>query len=553
MTHASTTNHRFEDRRDPFNGVSLLPRSESRFDAPVGHVPQAALLEHLMTTIRSRVVPWEPHIAQLFEFLNHRRESPGRAAETLSPSGELPYVDPIYGPKLLPSWFVDLLDTAPLIRLGGIHQHTACMTARGASIDYSRLTHSIGAGILALEVATSLGFSDEETKLLTALALLHDARHGPGSHIYDHIHIAGKRFDHDAALIDFLRCNDVAHALHKIGLTPEDIARHLKGSTAVLTTNSATDPETIEQQLAELKSRYSPYGYLAKVICDRANYIPLDVAQAQFLTSGMRTEITAAARDFVEAFEFDRTRNLIICPIERAGSIERFVEWRAHTFERIAFAKTTQACNAFYRRELEIAEKQLPSQRVIDVFRDASTYMIDAELLNYFSDKGRNVLLSGDFESRLALLASIRAEDLTERGREAMNVRQIHEELPFICGSLFYREHHPLVARVPNSPPTMTFYIRGNSGAVTPVEFVPAVTRFDISAPNLGLVRPPQIPSDYKVREVLICAYWGEDRARARPVLLESQRRIQAWLLDMGYITPGADVLTPLDLLEHER
>ena len=552
MTHAGVSPHRFEDRRDPFNGVSLLPRSESRFETPVGHVPQAALIEHLMTTIRGRVVPWEPHIAELFEFLEHRRESPEKAARRLTPQGELRYTDPIYGPKLLPPWIVDLLDTAPLIRLGGIHQHTTCMTARGASINYSRLTHSIGASILALDAAESLGLSNKETKLLGALALLHDARHGPGSHIYDHIHIAGKRFDHDATLIDFLRCNDVMHALNNIDLTPDDIARHLRGSTAVLAASAAADPGSIPRQLAELSSRYSPYGYLAKVICDRANYVPLDVAQATFFTAGMRDDITASARDFVNAFEFDRTRNLIVCPIERTHSIERFVEWRAHSFERIAFAKTTQACNAFYRRELESAEKQLPSPRVIDVFRDASTYMIDSELLAYFSDKGREVLLSGDFESHLALLAEIRAEDMTERGREAMKVRQIHEELPFICGSLFYRGHHPLVARVPNSPPTMTFYIRGHNGEVTPVEFAPTVSRFDISAPDLGLVRSPHIPADYKVREVLICAYWGSDPAAGRPALIEAQRRIQAWLKDMQYIVPGATVTTPLDSLQHE-
>ncbi len=490
---------------------SLPPADPSSVETTPGVLPATALLKHLGDTIRNRIEPWEKNIVDLFSVLRGLREGNGEfLSSTLQPDGSYRYTDPIHGERNLPPWFLNLVDTAPFIRLAGVSQQTAAMTERGRDINYSRCTHSIGAGILALTVSEQLGLTDHETKLLTTLALYHDARHAPFSHIYDHEIIFGKVFDHDERAIDFLRAPDVAAAFQHINLSSEEVARFLK------------DPKA------------TPLGYLAKVLLDRADYVTRDASSSGLFSEKEVEAIRQSAKRLLESVVFDRERNSIVFPADREYALHDFVYWRSETFRRTAFDPATQACNAYLRRGLDRVKRLFPSERVAQVFLESTTYMIDDELLSYYHDREHETLQNGGIEHHLATLVVIKAEDMTEKGMEALRVKHLHETLPFICGGRFYRDFDPLVVRVPRIPPSMTFTVRDNDGSVRPLEVTP------------GLSSDSTV--DYGYREIRICCNRGN--------LLDlriGQDRVISWLKKMGYVDEHAQLAVDFDDLQKER
>lgn len=516
---------------DPFAGVGCRPFAELQAettspsypadlgppggrttpDAAPGVLPATALLKHLGDTIKNRVEPREKNIRDLFTVLRAVREGNGEfLSSALQPNGSYRYIDPIHGERDLPPWFMSLVDTAPFIRLAGVSQQTAAMTDRGKDLNYSRCTHSIGAGILALSMSERLGLSDHESKLLVVLALYHDARHAPFSHIYDHEIIFGKVFDHDERAIDFLRAPDVAAACEHIDLSSEEIARFLK------------DPKS------------TPMGYLAKVILDRADYVQRDACSSGLFTANEVDAIRHSAAKLLDSVVFDRERNAIVFPADREYALHDFVFWRSETFRRTAFDPATQACNAYLRRGLDRVKRLFPSERVAQVFLESTTYMIDDELLSYYPDREQETLQDRGIEHHLATLVVIKAEDMTERGMEALRVKHIHETLPFICGGRFYRDFDPLVVRVPRIPPSMTFTVRDNDGSVRALEVTP------------GVASDPA--ADYGYREIRICCNRGN--------LLDlhvGQTRVISWLKQMGYVEAGAELAADFDDLQKPR
>lgn len=516
---------------DPFAGVGCRPFAElhgenasspsstevqsnlsaHNLETTPGSVPTSALLKHLGETIRNRVEPWEKNIVDLFSVLDALRDGNSAfLASAIEPDGSYRYTDPIHGERALPPWFLKLVDTAPFIRLAGVGQQTAAMTGRGERINYSRCTHSIGAGILALMMSERLNLDDHESKLVTTLALYHDARHAPFSHIYDHEIIFGKVFDHDERAIDFLRAPDVAAAFDHIGLSSDEVARYLK------------DPKA------------TALGYLAKVILDRVDYVQRDASYSGLFSDAELKTIRNAANLLTESIVFDRERNSIVFPAEREYALHDFVYWRSETFRRTAFDPATQACNAYLRRGLDRVKRLFPSERVAQVFLESTTYMIDDELLSYYSDREQETLRNGGVEQHLASLVVINAEDMTEKGMEALRVKHLHETLPFICGGRFYRDFDPLVVRVPRIPPSMTFTLRNDDGSQRSLEVWP-----QNSAGS---------EATYGYREIRICCNRGNLLE-----LREGQQRIIAWFKKMGYVAETADLAVDIDDLEKPR
>jgi HD superfamily phosphohydrolase len=511
------------EESDPFAGVGCRPRgalnsepgvantaetaASASIDSPLlpEAVPTDELLKHLGDTIRNRVVPWEKNLAKLFGVLRAIREGDGAlVSSTVEPDGSYRYTDPIHGERSIPPWFLKLIDTAPFIRLAGVGQQTASMTERGRGVSYSRCTHSIGAGLLALDMAEKLGFDGRETRLLTSLALYHDARHAPFSHIFDHEIIFGKVFDHDARAIDFLRAPDVANAFDNIELSSEEIAACLK------------DPQA------------TPYGYLAKVILDRVDYVQRDAIYSGLFSEKEIATMRRTAQALLDAVVFDRSHHRIVFPAHAQVILEDFVAARSETFRRTAFDPATQVCNAYLRRALDRVKQKFPSEGVAGVFLETSTYMIDDELLRYFSGPENEALRRGAFEKNIASLVVIRAEDMTEKGMEKLRVKHLHEFLFFTCGPRFYCDFDPLVVRVPRIPPSMRFTLQKNNGTLEETEINPAMS----SHKN----------ARYGYHEIRICCDAGDVTQ-----LREAQQRIVNSFRKEGYITDTAQIAVPFD------
>lgn len=88
------------------------------------------------------------------------------------------YEDALYGYVELPAAIADLLHTAPLQRLRGIHQGGAMILADPA-INHTRFDHSVGVMLLIRYLGGSL-----QEQLA---GLLHDVSHTAFSHLIDYV------------------------------------------------------------------------------------------------------------------------------------------------------------------------------------------------------------------------------------------------------------------------------------------------------------------------------------------------------------------------------
>ncbi|HQD27462.1 MAG TPA: HD domain-containing protein, partial [Methanoculleus thermophilus] len=88
--------------------------------------------------------------------------------------------DPVHGYVEADALALRLLDSEVVQRLRHISQlGFANLVYPGAN--HTRFEHSLGTMHLARLMSQQLGLDDEETKLVTTAALLHDVGHGPFS------------------------------------------------------------------------------------------------------------------------------------------------------------------------------------------------------------------------------------------------------------------------------------------------------------------------------------------------------------------------------------
>jgi|GEM_PF-4438140 len=480
-------------------------------------------LDRLYNTVPAWIKPWEPNIQELFSQL----QSPD------SFDRQFNYVDPLYGREKLSPELMDLINTAPMRRLGAVSQMTVGMTEKGRGIEHSRLTHSIGASILAGRVADQLEFNSHERILVQVLALLHDLRHGPFSHIYDHMHIDGRPFDHDIRSIDFLQAPDLAKALKGLGLSPEEIFSNL------------TDKREGTGQLAR------PMGYLAKELLDRVDYLRRDTYNASFIPQYCHEAIARTCSDLLRVLQYNREQNLIVVEEHDIGIVQRFYMWRAFAFQVVPLDRATQALNAYLRREADRSLKHMTeAQR--NQFLKESTSFTDEQLLSYFDPKAREILKGGKFESNFAVLNVIQAGSLTRKGVEFLRVHPTKELIERSCGKRFCEDVDPLISRRPRPPSPITFNFQSHTGYIEERRVMPLALPDELVEMTHGHLAPGIIPVGCDSSEVMICCHSGEWGDTDR--LIDAQNKIQKALVDEGLIQVGNDTRVGLDLLTaHNR
>lgn len=103
--------------------------------------------------------------------------------------------DPIHGDIKITGLLVDLLETPEVQRLHNIKQlGFAHLVFPGAH--HTRFEHSLGCSMIASQIADILSFKEQEKKLLTCAAQLHDIGHGPFSHTLESILLQRFGVDH---------------------------------------------------------------------------------------------------------------------------------------------------------------------------------------------------------------------------------------------------------------------------------------------------------------------------------------------------------------------
>jgi HD superfamily phosphohydrolase len=485
------------------------------------HLPQStgyeACLSQLYCSVQHNLQPWEINVKEVFKFLD---------SEALN-RRPFDYTDPVYGRVKLSSEMLDLIDTAPLRRLGAVSQMTVGMTSKGQGIDHTRLTHSIGVSILGDRMADHLGLDRHERNTLKVCGLLHDIRHGPFSHLYDHMTIDGVYFDHDSRSIDFLKEPGLELALRGLGLTPEEIFANL------------TDKREGSNQLA------LPLGYLAKEVLDRVDYLRRDTAGAKFIPSDCLRAIEQTCEDLLQVLEYNRDENLIVCREEDLEVVRRFNMWRGFAFQVLPFDRATQVVNAFIRREADRSFAHMtPEER--NVFLKESTSYTDQQFMEKFSPDSRRILRSGNFEQNFAVLNIIKAETLTPHGVEQLRVHPTLHLIRQVCGPDFCANFDPLVVRRPKPASSVTFNVQSNDGYIEARSVQPLALPEELEDMTHGHLKPGRIPHGCDSSEVMVVCYKGHGNEAE---LIRSQFQIQKGLIDKGLIKPKESTIAALDTL----
>jgi HD superfamily phosphohydrolase len=135
--------------------------------------------------------------------------------------------DPVHGYIEVSSPALAILDSPPLQRLRYIRQlGFSYLVYPGAN--HTRFEHSLGTMYLSLIMSRQLGLSEEERKMVTAAALIHDIGHGPFSHAIEPVmeELCGKTH-HQASW--FLEDPYLGEILEDHGISRAETAALLQG------------------------------------------------------------------------------------------------------------------------------------------------------------------------------------------------------------------------------------------------------------------------------------------------------------------------------------
>jgi hypothetical protein len=141
--------------------------------------------------------------------------------------------DPIHGDIFLTELELRIIDTPEFQRLRRIKQLGMTYLVY-PSANHTRFEHSIGALHLAGRLASRLGLSEEETKLVRIASLLHDLGHGPLSHTSEELLARYLNTSHESITTETIKSSSVAEVLTEAGIKPERIVEIISGKASYL-------------------------------------------------------------------------------------------------------------------------------------------------------------------------------------------------------------------------------------------------------------------------------------------------------------------------------
>lgn len=141
-------------------------------------------------------------------------------------------LDPVHGYIEMDEIVQELLATPQMQRLRRIKQlGFSNLVYPGAN--HTRFEHSLGAMHLASMLMKNLDSIEEgKKKEIRAAALLHDVGHGPFSHVTENVIDKYTRHRHDDVK-EIVGKGEIKEVLKKHGISPGDLAKHVKGETSL--------------------------------------------------------------------------------------------------------------------------------------------------------------------------------------------------------------------------------------------------------------------------------------------------------------------------------
>ncbi|AKB73659.1 Putative dNTP triphosphohydrolase, Archaeal subgroup [Methanosarcina lacustris Z-7289] len=141
-------------------------------------------------------------------------------------------LDPVHGYIEMDEIVQELLATPQMQRLRRIKQlGFSNLVYPGAN--HTRFEHSLGAMHLASMLMKNLdSIGEGKKKEIRAAALLHDVGHGPFSHVTENVIDKYTRHRHDDVK-EIVGKGEIKEVLKKHGISPGDLAKHVKGETSL--------------------------------------------------------------------------------------------------------------------------------------------------------------------------------------------------------------------------------------------------------------------------------------------------------------------------------
>jgi len=136
--------------------------------------------------------------------------------------------DPVHGYMEVDTDLLPVLDSPPVQRLRHIKQlGFDYLVYPGAN--HSRFEHSLGTMHLARLMCNQLSLDNEDTRLVTAAALLHDVGHGPYSHVLEQVmrEVMGREHDDVRQILESGPINTV---LQSLDIDPTEVSQIIAGS-----------------------------------------------------------------------------------------------------------------------------------------------------------------------------------------------------------------------------------------------------------------------------------------------------------------------------------
>jgi HD superfamily phosphohydrolase len=167
--------------------------------------------------------------------------------------------DPVHGFVEVPNEITPLLDSLPLQRLRHIRQlGFAYLVYPGAN--HSRFEHSLGTMHLANRMCRNLGLDEEESRMVTSAALLHDCGHGPFSHATESFmkEYIGRSHEQIGHLI---QGEPLEKVLEAVAIDPTEIIGILEGDHPLSTIlHGDLDVDRMDYLLRDAHYTGVPYG-----------------------------------------------------------------------------------------------------------------------------------------------------------------------------------------------------------------------------------------------------------------------------------------------------
>jgi len=288
--------------------------------------------------------------------------------------------DTVHGSMRLEPLVVDLLECLEVQRLSGIKQlGLTYLVFPGAN--HSRLEHSLGASFTAGEIAEAAEMSEEEKRLLTAAALLHDLGHGPFSHTLEHVLSSRLEVDHMDLTMDIIRGKRdtidaaarkrfadvprVAQVLEAHGLDPEAVAALVKGR------HDASPGLTVHRG----QGHFAAKRYLAQTI-----HSAIDADQIDYLLRD--SHYTGVALGMVDVKRLLQTfavhNGELVVHRKGVPALEGMLTARALMYSSVYFHKTVRIAEQMLSRAVEHSKGDI----------SALQSMVDAELVVWLPQQG---------------------------------------------------------------------------------------------------------------------------------------------------------------------